>query len=327
MNGGRIHHAWVFAGPYGVGKFTTALAFASELLTPAGAERDRIRSLLRDGQHPDVHIITKELSRVSRDEGTRRAQQTNIPIEVVREFLVEPSERTRVLAGGSRMGKVFIVPEAELLWEQAQDTMLKTLEEPPEGTVLILVTSSEHELSPTIRSRSQRVAFTPLSDAAYTQWLGRSRLLEGAGLSSDDDAFLRRFAAGSPGVASTAVRTGLVGWWRTLGPALADLERGRFPLSIGQAMAEMADEWAKARVQENQRASKEAANRSAARWLLRIIGDHYRARLREAVSRDSEQAASKALRALDEIERAAFQADANVQLPFVLENLAAQLAT
>ncbi len=329
MGAGRIHHAWIFVGPVGVGKFTAALAFGAELLMPrdkgGGAAGERVRELLAGGSHPDLHVITKELAAVSRDDGVRRQKQLNIALEVVREFLLEPASRTRMVTADSPAAKVFIVDEAEMLDWHGQDAMLKTLEEPPPGTVIILVASSEHELSPTIRSRSQRVAFTPLSEAAFAQWMKRSGLLEGAELSRDDLAFLERFAAGSPGVAAAAVRTGLVGWWRTIGPALMELDAGKFPFSFGQVLASLADEWAKARVSENERASKEAAKRAGARWILRIVGDHYRTRLREAVSKGLD--AGGALAAVELIDRAEFQAERSVQLPFVMENLGAQLAS
>ena len=321
LTAGRLHHAWIFAGPPGVGKFTTALWFAAELLTPVGAPGAQARELLAGGRHPDLHVIRKELAAVSRKDSVRRGKQFNIPIEVVREFLVEPAERTRVIPGDSAGAKVFIVDEAELLDRAGQDAMLKTLEEPPAGTVMILVAAAEEELSATIRSRCQRVAFTPLTETEFSAWLRAARLPDVAGLNREDEALLRRFAAGSPGVAELAVRTGIAAWWRTIGPALAGADAGRFSPGLGQTMADVADAWARQRVGDNERASKDAANRAAARWMFRMIAEHYRARLADPASR------AAALRALDFIRDAERQADNSVQLAFVMECLLAQLAT
>lgn len=322
VKAGRVHHAWVFAGPPGVGKFTAARAFGAELLLPRTADEGRVAALLASGSHPDLHVVAKELGAVSRDDAVRRQKQLNIAQEVVREFLLEPASRTRAVEADSIAHKVFVVDGAEELDRGGQDCLLKTLEEPPPGTVIILVTSSEHELSPTIRSRSQRVAFAPLDERSFGRWLEGSGLV--SGLPKDDGAFVRHFAAGSPGVALAAVRTGLVEWWRSIGPALEQVDAGRFPLAFGQELASLADAWAKARVAENPRASKEAANRAAARWMFRLIGEHYRSSLRDAVGSGRDAAGAAA--AIDILARAELHADRSVQLPFVMDNLGAQLS-
>jgi DNA polymerase III subunit delta' len=68
-------------------------------------------------------------------------------------------------------GKVFIIDEAELLDRYGQNALLKTLEQPPSQTYIILVTSRPGRLLPTIHSRCQHVVFTPLDRAAMEQWL------------------------------------------------------------------------------------------------------------------------------------------------------------
>ncbi|MFG0314284.1 MAG: hypothetical protein ACF8LL_08875, partial [Phycisphaerales bacterium] len=72
----RIHHAWVFQGPQGVGKFTLAAAFAAMILDPTASpnmagviEADpgsETRRLIKAGTHPDLHVVTKELARLDR---------------------------------------------------------------------------------------------------------------------------------------------------------------------------------------------------------------------------------------------------------------------
>ena len=181
----RLHHAWIFHGPEGVGKRTAALAFAAVLLDPdampnlAGeVECDPDGPTLRRiaaGTHPDLHLIVKELARFSRRPEVRNRKLTNIPNEVVREFIVEPAAQSSSAPSGARVRKVFIVDEAEILAREGQNSLLKTLEEPPPGTVIILITTEEHRLLPTIRSRCQRLRFTPLHEGAMQHWFDRRR--------------------------------------------------------------------------------------------------------------------------------------------------------
>lgn len=199
---GRVHHAQIFHGPSGVGKFTTAAAFAARLLchdpvtdlrgdtSACGgcasckllkhieqlADRD-----VADGDdpaaalaspHPDLHLVTKELALFDGDAGVRNRKLTTIPISVLRSHLIGPA----YLAPQMGHGKVFIIDEAELLAPTGQNALLKTLEEPPTtggGTTIILVTSNEDRLLPTIRSRCQRVPFVPLEDNEVGRWLDR----------------------------------------------------------------------------------------------------------------------------------------------------------
>jgi DNA polymerase III subunit delta' len=333
IQSGRVHHAWIFHGPPGVGKFTTALAFAGVILDPTSAPglggeiepdpESQTQRLLDSGGHPDLHIIVKELATVSREARVRDSKQRNIAKDVLDEFLIEPATKTSASRGGLA-AKVFIVDEAELIDGRGQNSLLKTLEEPAAGSVIILVTSSESDLLPTIRSRCQRVPFVPLSDDEMQEWLGRSGL-DLSTLDAADRAWVLSFAGGAPGAAELAVETGLVRWRRELAPLLSDLERGKFPIELGQLMAKLADEWAVAWVErpENLNASKDAANKAAQRHMFRLLAEHYRARLREAVRVGGGGEAF--LRAIDLIAEAERQMDFNVQGQFVMENLAAQL--
>jgi DNA polymerase III subunit delta' len=338
---GRIHHAWVFYGSDGVGKFTTALAFASVILDPTSAPdlsgviepdpRSRVRHLIAEGTHPDLHVVTKELARYSDEKKIRDAKLITIPKDVIENHLLGPAALASNLPGGM-VQKVFIVDEAELLdrhggpyWVQNQ--LLKMLEEPPPGTVIILVTSYPERLLPTIRSRAQRVAFAPLDEPAMARW-AKSAAAAVPELASLDDAARRwvlRFAAGSPGGAVMAARTGLYAWHTATADMLADLasgRRGAFPLGLGQAMWDLVDGWAAARVEAQPNASKDAANRAAARLMFRMVAESFREKL--ASANHDEQA--RALRAIDLLARAEQEADSNVQLSFVFENWAAQVA-
>ncbi len=336
IQSGRIHHAWVFHGPTGVGKFTTALAFAALILDPTSAPdlsgqiepdpESQTQTLLAAGTHPDLHIITKELAAVSREAKTRDSKQKNIAVDVLEEFLLEPAARTRGSGQESLAAKVFIVDEAELMDRHGQNALLKTLEEPAPGSVIILITANEDRLLTTVRSRCQPVAFGPLSAKDMTRWMKAAKL-DVSGLDAGSRDWLMTFAEGSPGQVVLAVGTGLVEWHRTLAPMLAEVDRGRYPIDLGQTMAKLTDEWATARIEApgGANVSKDAANKAAARQMFRLVAEHYRTRLRHAA--EKAEGCERALAALELVSEAERQADAAVQGVFVMDNLAAQLAT
>jgi DNA polymerase-3 subunit delta' len=326
VGSGRVHHAWIFHGPMGVGKFTTALAFGAMLIDPevapdlAGVLRadpeSRAQRLVRAGTHPDLHVVTKELAAVSEDATIRDRKQSNIPKAVLREFLLEPAAKTRVMTGASAAGKVFIVDEAELIDAVGQNSLLKMLEEPPAGSVIILATSSEERLLPTIRSRCQRVAFGPLDAASMERWLAR----RAAELAPEQRAWLLRFAGGSPGAAAMVLENDLFAWKDALEPALAKIDGGQFPIEMGATLADLIDERAAAWVKRHPDASKDAANKAWARRMLGFLAEHFRAQLGDP-GRGARAAAS-----IHSIARAEEQLGANVNLALVMENLAAQLS-
>lgn len=342
MSSGRIHHAWVFHGPEGVGKFTTALAFAAVILDPTArpglsgeVESDsdsRVRRLIASGQHPDLHVIHKELARFSDLRQVRDAKLMTIAKDVIQTHLLEPAALGGTMPGGLAR-KVFIVDEAELMdrWASnapVQNALLKTLEEPAPGNVIILVTAHPERLLPTIRSRSQQVAFAPLGESAMQKWLrsiGRESPELGA-LGEAARAWVLRFAAGSPGEALLAARTGLHTWHEKAGPMLDELASGRrsaFPLALGQTMAGLVDAWAAGWVEDHANASKDAANRAGARLMLRMASEVFRERLASATAEERD----RALRAIDLLRQAEQEADASVQLPFVFDNWAAQVGS
>ncbi len=334
LSSNRVHHAWVFAGPRGVGKRTAAVAFAALLLDPtlepdlmgnlALDPESRTRQLMAAGAHPDFQVVTKELASVSADAQVRAGKQMTIPKQVLVERLIEPAH----LAGsdaskGARARKVFIVDDAELMGppygnNPAQNALLKTLEEPPAGCVIILVTSQEDRLLPTIRSRCQRVAFTRLSDEHMDAWKARAKL----DLSGEAWAFVKRFAEGSPGMATTAVETGLAEWARIMEPRLDALVRGRFDADFGKAAHDLADGWAKERVKrlsklEGVNPSKESANREAQELLVRLLGQRLRAHLRTAAAEGGDVVA--AAQRIDLLARAEQQVGARVPMEFAMD--------
>lgn len=341
LTSGRIHHAWIFHGPPGVGKFTGALAFAAVLLDPtAKAGKDgvfgvqqgsEVQQLLASGTHPDLHVITKELARFSSDPSVREGKQITIAKKVIDENLLEPAALAPAVANHGLASKVFIVDEAELLDRSptnapTQNAILKTLEEPPAGTVIILVTSSEDRLLPTIRSRSQRVPFGPLDDAAMKEWIASRPGLFPDDVSASQRAWLTAFAVGSPGRLVEAIRSRLDRWHEALIPMLSDAAQGKFRVELGGTMAEFADGWAKAWVDANPYASKDAANKEGADRVLAMVAEHFRGVLRSRPAGALASPRDNALRSIDLVTGAARELDSNVNLQLVMGNLAAQLA-
>ena len=330
MMSGRVHHAWIFHGPEGVGKFTTALAFAGTVLDPltardlSGNLRHDPQSptvhLLKAGSHPDLHIICKELASSSRNDSVRNSKQTSIAKEVIEEFLVEPATRTRVAGGESIARKVFLVDEAHLLGLEAQNALLKTLEEPPQGTIIVLITPSEDRLLPTIRSRCQRVPFAPLDDTAMHTWIARAQL----DLQGIDPAWALEFAGGSPGVLAAIVQSGLVRWHQSLGPALDQLAQGRSVIELGSMLAELVNQAAADSIAGDTRASKDVANRVTARRMFQMLGESFRAALWQAVNAGQTDRAEWAIASIEIVDQAQTQLNSNVALALLFENLAAQ---
>lgn len=339
MQSGRVHHAWIFHGPAGVGKFTAAVAFCAALLDStlspdlggnlAPEPDSQVQQLVKAGTHPDLHVITKELAAISREQTVRDGKQLSIAKAVVDEFLLEPSQRSRVLTGASKAGKAFIIDEAEMMNAATQNAILKTLEEPPEGTVIVLVTSSEDRLLTTIRSRCQRVAFTPLSDQEMTAWV-KSRE-EFAATKGGEREWLLRFAQGSPGAALSAVEHGLFAWQEALGPLLDTIGRGKYPPEMAGAMHKLIGEQAEAAVKVNPDASKDAANKAWMRRMLSFIAEDLRQRLRaQTAGKTAEQVqedmtAQRILAAIDVVVRTEQQMYSNVNQQLLLENLVAQM--
>jgi DNA polymerase III subunit delta' len=147
LESGRIAHAWAFIGPAGSGRKTTALAFARALVAPSGgAAAGRVDR----GIHPDVHLLGS-VPPASNPKGTPA-----IRIENIREL-----GRLAALKPAEAPWKVFIVDEAETMTGAAPQAFLKTLEEPPARTVIVLVLPHARALPATVLSRCQIVRFRP----------------------------------------------------------------------------------------------------------------------------------------------------------------------
>ena len=157
--GGTLHHAWLFAGPEGVGKARYAREAAIRMLGEAageGAPMPRTRALVDAGSHPDFRI----LSRLPKDaEKPDQDLARSVTIAQVRTlqplFATAPSMSSR---------RVVLIDSIDDLERGGANALLKNLEEPPAGTIFLLVSHAPGRLLPTIRSRCRLLRFERLSD-------------------------------------------------------------------------------------------------------------------------------------------------------------------
>lgn len=198
---GRLAHAYLFTGPSGVGKHLFALELARALLCEnrpgdhlEACDRCSACALVEAGTHPDLFQVG------------RPAESLELPIERMREL-----SRNLSLKPARGRGKIGIVDDADDLNEESANSFLKTLEEPPPRSVLILIgTNPDRQLS-TIVSRCQVVRFAPLPEALVVELL-REQGIEDAKMSER----LTRLSGGSLGQALALADPALWDFRRTL---------------------------------------------------------------------------------------------------------------
>lgn len=155
LAGDRVAHAYAFIGRPGSGRTTAALAFGQALLCrQGGCGRCRDCRLVATRQHPDLHVLVPTPPETN-PKGARA-----IRIGAIREL-----ERQASLAPALAARKVFVLDDADRMTGEAPEAFLKTLEEPPARTVLVLVLVRARALPATILSRCQLVRFQPRADA------------------------------------------------------------------------------------------------------------------------------------------------------------------
>jgi DNA polymerase-3 subunit delta' len=194
----RVRHAYTFSGPDGVGKSTLARLFAQALNcaelkngVPCG-ECLSCRKITR-GVHPDVQTYSLESQEATSErKGTKN---TTLTIETVRELCAATA--LRPMEGRWR---VILVEDAEAMQGIAQEALLKTLEEPPQFMVLILLADDAEVLLPTIRSRCQSIDLRPVSHADIAQGLVEN------GIAAEQADRIAALAAGRPGWARRAAK-------------------------------------------------------------------------------------------------------------------------
>jgi len=181
LRGGSVHHAYLFAGPEGVGKELAAVGLAQALTCPEQPEVGcgTCASCLRvaRGLHPDVTWVMPDDERVSRGLAGR-SDFSGTPSRELRVEQIRGLQERLALRGLESKRKVALIISAQTMNVQAQNAFLKTLEEPPSETTLILVASAMDKLLPTIRSRCGKVHFGPLPVELVAQRVQQERKLD-----------------------------------------------------------------------------------------------------------------------------------------------------
>ncbi len=171
---GALHHAYLFAGPEGVGKATAARLLAQAANCEASAD-DACGACgpchkIARGVHPDVLFLAEERAMAKAGRWEPRAGRTpskDIVVDQIRDLVDHRLSMRR--AEGRR--RVVVVDPADAMNPQAQNALLKTLEEPPDDTTLVLVSASADSLLPTIRSRCARLTFSALPEEVIAERL------------------------------------------------------------------------------------------------------------------------------------------------------------
>lgn len=152
---GRLHHGWIFQGPSGVGKSIFAKRIAGLMLGASALDApttDQTMQLVQSGGHPDLKWVERGLN----DKGKLRQ---DITVEQIRELNQFFSLRPAL--SGWRIGVIDALDEMNV---SGMNALLKTLEEPPNNALLILISHSTQPILPTIRSRCQVLRFYPISE-------------------------------------------------------------------------------------------------------------------------------------------------------------------
>ena len=186
---GKVSHAYIIQGEAGSGKKLLADTFATTLqceeggIEPCGHCQSCKQAV--SGNHPDIRRVTHEKASISVDD---------IRLQLNNDILVKPY---------SRPYKVYIIDEAEKMTEQAQNAMLKTIEEPPEYAIIILLTVNAKLLLPTILSRCILLNVRPVARGQITRLL-----TEQYGIASFMAEVAADFADGVPGKAIAYAQSG-----------------------------------------------------------------------------------------------------------------------
>lgn len=154
----KVSHAYILTGEAGMGRKSIARAFAMTLLCEKGGSEPCMSchscKQILAGSHPDLIYLTHE-------------KPASIGVDDIREQIND----TVMIRPYSSYYKVYIIDEAEKMTVQAQNALLKTIEEPPSYAVIILITTNEEAFLPTILSRCVKLKLKPLRDATVKAFL------------------------------------------------------------------------------------------------------------------------------------------------------------
>ncbi len=189
---GRLHHAYLFVGPEGVGKHLVAIAMAkalhcSEIRNDFCGGCVNCRRI-GDGNHPDVRVVEPLTGK------------KEISIQQIRELEREFSYRSF-----TGKPKIVVIDPATLLNLSSQNALLKTLEEPPQNSLIVLIAPNEGGLLATLRSRCLRLSFTPVPRQEVAAFLQSQHGMNGA-----DADFLAALGMGSIGATLALDKTEVI---------------------------------------------------------------------------------------------------------------------
>ncbi|MCK4504148.1 MAG: hypothetical protein KAW14_00910 [Candidatus Aegiribacteria sp.] len=214
MKKNRLAHAYLFAGPLGVGKLTAALELAAAWMCSAadsgycGTCNDCTRVFRF--QHPDVRLTIPQLEKTEPEDIASLLQarvddgispirvpgNSRIKIDQIREMRRRLSKKSF-----ENKGHIEIIVDSDRMGVEAANALLKTLEEPPDDTVIILISSTWSALLPTIRSRAHLIRFRRLSENLIVDIL-----MSRSGMSREMAAEAAVASDGKPGVALISER-------------------------------------------------------------------------------------------------------------------------
>lgn len=154
----KVSHAYILTGEAGMGRKSLANAFALTLLCEKGKSEPCMEchacKQVLSGNHPDLIYVTHE-------------KPASIGVDDIREQIND----TVMVRPYSSYYKVYIVDEAEKMTQQAQNALLKTIEEPPSYAIIILLTTNQEAFLPTILSRCVQLKLKPLKDFVVKSYL------------------------------------------------------------------------------------------------------------------------------------------------------------
>jgi len=223
---GRLAHALLLSGAAGTGKQSLARGWIASLLclenrNPA-CGKCRSCQLIKTGAHPDYRLVTFEINEKS---GKIR---TEIVVDQVRS-LISSLQLTTTIS----VRKVALIHPAEALNRNAANALLKTLEEPPGDTVIMLVSDDPVRLTATIRSRCQNLLVRLPDRATALEWL-----LDAGDYQTEDVRAALVAAAGSPLKAQHMLEDGSTDQFHQLQATLSCLKEGTAGSAVG-ALAEI----------------------------------------------------------------------------------------
>jgi DNA polymerase-3 subunit delta' len=273
---GKLPHALIFGGPRGVGKATLAFRLARFLMAQSGAAAPILlapglfapeppRTLSLPPEHPVLRrvaagghadLLTVERGRDPRNKDRLRGEIIVEDTRRVANFLrLTPAE------GGWR---IVVVDSADDMNRNAANALLKTLEEPPSRSLLILVSHAPGRLLPTIRSRCRRVTLNPLPYGEVVRLIARYR----PDIATADAGALALLAEGSIGRALELAASGGLDLYRSLLKLLSGL-----PDLDGSALHGFADRLARADAEDAFRTVAELLSQFLARMVGRAARD------------------------------------------------------